>query len=117
MRGAESKDILIIRSFASKARKLKHFCEVVVHFFPVSYEEHCNAFLVCVYFVDGLVVARSYTPEVRRTQRFPSFPRVSFKLPKRLPHPLPVGTVKFFQSLRSVRMQQNPENQNALDFL
>jgi len=66
---------LIIRNFQHQARQLKHLCEVVVHFFPVSYEEHGNLVLVCVYFVDGSVVFCSYAPEVRGAQRFPNFPR------------------------------------------
>lgn len=91
----------------------EHFCEVVVHVFSVSDEEHCNLVLVCVYFVDGSVVACSYAPEVRGVQLFSSLPRVNCKRLKRLPHPRPVRGIEFFQSFRSVRMQQNPENQNA----
>ena len=79
----------------------------------MSDEEHCNLVLVCVYLVDGSVVACSYAPEIRRVQRFPSFPRVNFKLLERLPHPRPVSVVEFFQSFRRVRMQQNPKNQKA----
>jgi hypothetical protein len=104
---------LIIRSFASEASKLKHFCEVVVHVSPVPNKQHYNLVLVVVYFVDGSVVAYSQTVKIRKLQLFSSFFWAARKLLQRRFDSRPVCRVHFLQCLRSFRVQKHLKRQKA----